>query len=212
MASLATLGVDGWDITNPIIPTLTPYLTTWAAKPLAAAVGKGQRICVSDLGFKLFYSNGTSWVADTNAPLAQTAVAASVTGTTNETTLGTIVVPAGMMGASGMLRITSLWSHVASANAKVLRTRFGGTEFATLTSSVTLASWQSFVHIRNRTAATQVGFPAAGGNSGLGAATVAVTPGAIDTTVDQSILLTGQLASAGETITLEGYTIEVLNA
>ncbi len=142
--------------------------------------------------------------------LKQTAVAVSITGTTDETTLASITVPAGLMGGSGSIRITSLWSHTVSANLKTLRASFGGTNFLTLSSSATIAAWQSFVMIRNRTAATQAAFPAAGGNSGLGAATVAISTGAVNTAVDQVILLTAQLASAGETITLEGYTVEII--
>ena len=44
--------------------------------------------------------------------LAQSAVAASLTGTTTETALATIVIPAGSMGPNGQVEVAALWSRV----------------------------------------------------------------------------------------------------
>src|SRR5688500_6060251 len=75
--------------------------------------------------------------------LAQSAVAASHTGNTTETTLATVTVPANAIGANGRLRVTSLWSHTNSANSKTLRVRFGGaagTIYTSLTVTTTLST------------------------------------------------------------------------
>src|SRR5213079_2421852 len=50
--------------------------------------------------------------------LAQSAVAASVTGTLTETVLATIAIPAGAMGVNGAIRVTALWSYTNSADTK----------------------------------------------------------------------------------------------
>lgn len=134
----------------------------------------------------------------------------AVTGTTNETTLASIIIPANMLGINGMLRITALWSYTNSANNKTLRVNFGGTTWFNQVQTTT-ASAQSMTMIRNRGAAnSQVGYAISAG-SAFGSTSVANPTAAIDTTASQSITITGQLVNTGETITLESYTVEVLN-
>lgn len=138
--------------------------------------------------------------------LAQSAVAVSHTGNTTETTLATIAVPANMMGPNGALRINAQFSHTNSANNKTSRIRLGATEFAG-TVQTTVAGSRIAAIIQNRNVAnSQVG-----GFYGSSGGSAAVTA-AIDTTVSQNLTITGQLASAGETITLESYTVEILRA
>lgn len=142
--------------------------------------------------------------------LARSAVAASVTGTTSETTLATIAVPAGAMGVNGGVRISGLFSYTNSANSKALRVKFGGTTYYGPTVTTT-ASAPFLFEIWNRGAAnSQVG-PGVTNTVPLGAAAVAPTTSAVDTASAFNITFTGQLANSGETITLEAYTVEVLN-
>lgn len=143
--------------------------------------------------------------------LAQRAVASSVTGTLTETTLATITIPANAMGVNGAIRITPLFSYTNSANTKRLRIKFAGNEYWNLPVTTT-ASSQSITMIRNRNAAnSQVGMALAV-NSGLSQATTAVVTSAVDTTTDQPLTITAQLANTGETITLEAYTVEILKS
>ena len=60
--------------------------------------------------------------AKPNAPiiLAQSAVAVSKTGDTNEATLASITIPAGAMGANGSLRLTTVWSAATLRLRKVV--------------------------------------------------------------------------------------------
>jgi hypothetical protein len=67
-------------------------------------------------------ANGDTTVATLSASAAQRVL----TGSTVETALMTVHIPKGTMGASGRLRITTLWSMTNSANAKTVRVRFGG--------------------------------------------------------------------------------------
>lgn len=138
--------------------------------------------------------------------IAKSNVAVSHTGNTNDTTLATVTVPAGAMGANGRLRITSLWSTTNNANNKTGRVKFGGT---TYTSSVIAnnASYRTQTEVSNRNATnSQVGYP---GGSGLGGSTAVVVTTAVDTTAEVTVLLTGQLASGADTITLESYVVEL---
>ncbi len=63
--------------------------------------------------------------------------------------------------------------------------------------------------ISNRNATnSQVGHVAATG--GLGGATGGIVTAAVDTTAATTIVITGQKATLGETLTLEQYIIEVM--
>jgi len=141
--------------------------------------------------------------------LSHSAVAVAHTGTVAETTLATITVPAGAMGANGMLRITQVWSFTATANAKTMRTRFGGTQHNVFLVNTAVANSRFQLEIHNvNSAAVQKGAQAnTGGWTGT---TSALTAGAINTALAQNITLTAVLGLSSETMTLESYTVEVL--
>lgn len=177
----------------------------------------GWRAYVCDLDVLVAF-DGAAWanVAPTAPPafrvLAASGVAAAVTGTTSETALATITVPAGAMGANGVLRITTQWTTTNSANTKTLRTRFGGMSGTAFQSTGATASatfrHQVEIHNRNNVSA-QVGMSPSASWGGSGGS---ATTGAINTASAQSIVLSGQLSNSGETITLESYLIELLEA
>lgn len=67
--------------------------------------------------------------------------------------------------------------------------------------------------IRNRNAnKSQISQNISSPAGGFGSSASAFITAAIDTTVDQVIYISGQLANTGETVTLEGYSIEVIRA
>jgi len=114
------------------------------------------------------------------------------------------------MGANGILRITALFSYTNSVNNKTLRFRFGnglsGTIFVSSINTTT-ASYRLTHVIQNRnSASSQVGGML---NGTIGGSTSAVVTGTIDTTAQQTVSITGQLANTGETITLESYLVEL---
>jgi len=126
---------------------------------------------------------------------------------TNENTLVTLTLPAYTMGANGILKIESWWDVTNNANAKTPRIKFGGT--AILTGS--LASTAFFHDIRtvfNTAAAAQRVFPA-GGTGGWHTAATASSTLAVNTAADVTILFTVQKATAGDTMTLVAYTVDV---
>lgn len=142
--------------------------------------------------------------------LAQSAVASSVTGTLSETVLASVTIPGGMMGPNGALRVTATWSYTNSANTKRPIVNFGGVQFQSIPFS-TVASSETERTIRNRGATNSqvcVGLAA----TGFSSTSSATITSSIDTRVDQVLTLSGTLANITETITLEGYTVEVLSA
>lgn len=154
--------------------------------------------------------NASSFFAEgVSAPviLDESAAKVDLTGSTSETTLKTITIPAKAMGANGSVRVTLLASANNNANTKTLRVKFGGTTFHQ-TNLTTQLSRQAIVIIRNRNSeSSQVGNPVA--FDGIGAASAVVITSAVDTTADVTLLITGQLANGADDMHLEGYTIEV---
>lgn len=162
---------------------------------------------------------GSSWYDDMNANfdkldaavivLGKQHTASSVTGTTAETTLYSLVIPGGTIKANGALRILPVFSFTGSTNLKTFKIKLGGTEFLLIsTSTAANIGHSSFLTIRNRNSqSVQI---AGNPTGGFGLQTAAFPSGTVDTSVDQTLAITGTLASAGETITLESVVVEVL--
>ncbi len=143
--------------------------------------------------------------------LAASAVAASVTGSTSKTALATINIPAGAMGANGRLRVTTHFAITASANTKTLSFELAGTAFySRAEAGATVATYRDQREIANRNSeSSQVSWRATS-IGGFGGGTAATTTGAVNTASAQQLIIYGQLANAGETITLESYLVELL--
>jgi len=147
--------------------------------------------------------------------LSQSSVAVPVPNAalTTEQTYVTVAVPAGAMGANGLLRITTVWTYTNSANNKTMRVRFGGTSGTQYTSatSTTTASLRTQCQIGNRNATnSQVGGSIV--SAGFGTSTGANQTSAVDTAASVDLVISGQTASAGETLTLESYMVELYYA
>lgn len=134
--------------------------------------------------------------------------ASSVTGTVDETALATFTVPGGSIGPNGVLEIVSLFTVTNSTNAKTLRIKFGGTTLQTISISASgTIACQVVTLIRNRnSASSQVYWPSISYSS---SGTAAVLTAAIDTTADQSVVITGQLANTGELVRLESVFVKI---
>lgn len=147
--------------------------------------------------------------------LGASAVAVSGGADTNENILATITIPAGAMGLNGILRVWHSWTVTNSANNKILRVRLGGiggTQMAsaTLTTSATAVC---LTHIANRGAANSQISPPNASSTFLGlvaASSSALQTASIDTSAATTLVLTGAKASAGETLTLESYLVELI--
>jgi hypothetical protein len=157
-------------------------------------------------------SAGLSIVSQPVTVLGASAVAVSCPADTTEDILATINIPAGAMGLNGILRIEWIISHTNSANNKTLRTRLGGiggTVFASFVNTTT-GGHRDNRQIANRGAANSQVCWSLGNTPFPGAVTNPTTTGAIDTSVAQTLVITGQKATAGETLTLEDYLVELI--
>jgi len=152
----------------------------------------------------------TSRPAKSPFVLAQAVVNASCAANTTENVLATITVPANTLGLNGSVEILATWAMTNSANNKTTRVRFSGaagTEFQNRIIT-TQASSQQLTSISNSGAAnSQRGMGV--GSTGIGETTNAVVVGSVDTTADTTIVLSGQKALAGETLTLVKYRVTV---
>lgn len=143
----------------------------------------------------------------------QSTTQVSHTGDTSEFVLATISVPAIPAGAS--FRLTPMVSYTGTAGTKTSRIYYGaassgtaGTKYQESINATASLSYKTVLNFWNRTTSSQFG----GVNTlaGAGAAITATTTSSVTTTTGTEITLTGQLANSGDTITLEGYTFEVI--
>jgi hypothetical protein len=194
-------------------PKAAVLSAAWANRPSASVVGN--LFFATDVGQSggLFQSNGTSWVPVAPILLGGSGVAASVTGTTDETALATVSVPAGTMGLSGAVEIRTTWTYTNSANSKNLRVRFGGiagTQYG-LIGVTTTATLSDVRRIRNRaSASSQVSSATSGLSTPYGTSSSAIVTSSINTASAVDVSITGQLTNTGETITLEQYEVWLL--
>ncbi len=177
------------------------------------ASGSTRAKWASNVGSSSGISNleeGLTWYV-----LAVSAVAASHTGDTNETTLATVTLPGGAMGANGCLRVTSQWTVTDNVNDKTMRVRLGGVSGSLIQNpTITDAGvvgliYQSKVQNRN-SESSQILARTNAATGGIGVSPTTETA-AQDTSGDLDIVFRALLASASDTITLESYLIEVLH-
>jgi hypothetical protein len=115
------------------------------------------------------------------------------------------------MGANGILRITSLWSHTNSANDKTLRAEFGGTQYYGASFTTVATSRMSRMPSPIAMRRTRRSAGPHRGHLQLGLDHRRLTTSSVDTSVDQDLVFSGQLANGGETITLESYLVELFH-
>lgn len=145
--------------------------------------------------------------------LATSAVAVAHTGDTAEFAFASIAIPPNAIGL-GQLEVYVLWTMTLSANNKSLRVRFGaandftGTSYSSVTTN-SIATAQGSCRIANRTTASQVGL-GTGSFVGFSTAAGGAITSAIDTTGTTFLVVSGTLANAGETITMESYLVKLV--
>jgi hypothetical protein len=129
------------------------------------------------------------------------------TGSTTNNTLRTETIKGGQMGPNSSLRITHLWSYTNNANTKTVRLVVGGVTVIQ-SSFTTTGVFQAETVIRNRgalNAQSYVGGGYFGFSTGGAIATMA-----IDTSQDFTVVFTAQNGVGTDTITLEGYIVEII--
>lgn len=129
----------------------------------------------------------------------------SVTGTATETTLFSTTIPGGTLGVNGVLGFVELFSYAAnSPNTATYKTKFGGVTFVSNGIGSTNLSSQVSHWIRNRNAVnSQI---CANSATFFGGSTAANVTGAVDTSVDQVLAVTGQLVTPTNTKSVTSLT------
>lgn len=137
--------------------------------------------------------------------LFQSAVAYSHTGSTVETTVHSVTVPGGVMGANGQLLIDIIMSATANANSKIMRLKANGALFGVITINADSSS-QGIIRLANRNSTnTQASMVVGTGfTSGSG-----VFNPAVDTSVDWTLSFMLENAVATDVSALESYLIQV---
>lgn len=145
--------------------------------------------------------------------VAQSATSVSVGAVTTETTLATITIPANAVGPNGWVKVIHSVTVTNGANNKTHRVRVGGIAGtaicdATLTTS-NGATRVTLIANRN-SASSQVGLAPAGNNSGApGQFTSGYPTSTVNTASAWDLVITGQKANSGDTLTLEAYQVIV---
>jgi type IV secretory pathway VirB4 component len=110
------------------------------------------------------------------------------------------------MGLNGYFVVSTVWSCTNNANRKSYILQFGST-----VSDIDLANSASYSDqrtIQNRNnASSQVIFA---GTGGFGTSTTALSTASQNTTSSISLIINGDLANAGDTMTLEAYRVELV--
>lgn len=127
-----------------------------------------------------------------------------LTGTLATTVLASVTIPGRAGGRTGLIRVITLWGLTNNANGKSPAITYGGTTFwapAAASQANIGALRPPPADICFTGASAQVGFNSA---SNVGSASGGLTTGAVNSTVNQTLEITGTLSDVGDTMTL-GY-------
>ncbi|WP_303763552.1 hypothetical protein [Sphingobium yanoikuyae] len=149
--------------------------------------------------------------ADLKAPmiLAQSGVAAAYTGGTAVHDFASFTLPGGLLGPNGSIEIESFWTSTNNANIKTFSVSLGAATalWSYQTSSTIASGLMAKIMNRNSQASQIIPRPTAASPYGVGG--TAHGTSTIDTSVDQVVKISGQLANAADTLTLESYLVKV---
>lgn len=136
------------------------------------------------------------------------------TGDTTERVAVTIALPAGAMGANGVLDLYSNWATNATAGTKTARLRWDGASgTAFLSNAFSTDVWVEMrTVIRNSASATVNKGGSVGVSSGVGARATSPSYTAINSAVATTIVLSLVKATATDNAILEGYDFRVMYA
>ena len=169
---------------------------TWETKPSVAPLG--QIICVTDIGENgsLCRGDGAKWIRLHQVNLYNLATPVVLTGTTSETTMLTTSIPPSLMNKRGRANVIVLLSLTNNANNKTVRVKIGGqTVVSTTSTNQSVLGFSGWLLNLNSETSQKNG---------------SAVSFAIDTTIANDFVITGQLANAGDTITLTAVSLEVI--
>ena len=153
---------------------------------------------------------------DGKSPLrlqAWAGTATTHTGDTNETILKTASIAANALGANGVMHIYASGTITSSANNKTIRVRLGGIGGTVLGNALVYSintSWVLELVVQARNATNdQRAYGWTNRNTDGVMTRVGPASSAVDMTAAQDIVLTGQLASSGESISVDCFALTI---
>lgn len=214
MLNAVAASANGVPDTNQVVVTIDRPLAQGANNPaVASSLVVGTTTISGGTTGNVLYDNAGVVGERAGISILGSGVGGSVSSGTAETQLASISVPAGAMGANGILRVTCRWTFTNSGNNKTMRVRLGGSGGVAYLAQVvttTLINQTQTIIWNVNSASVQEGYPATVANPFTGASAGAFVTGALDTSVATTVYISGQPASGGETITLRGYLVELL--
>lgn len=212
-----TVGADGRLLaaSNGSAALFTTSL--WASLPAASSVTTGTIYRVTDIGTggSLFMSTGSRWKpVNGTVNLAVGYPNTIVTGTTAETLVATVPIPANLFGANDYLRLEfQLNNPDGSGNDKSIRFKVGTTVggaslYETLTTTTQVYYFGLFAL---RAAGSTSTSAVINGLYNYGTAS-SYAPVTVDFTTAQNFYITVQLAQSADTMTLLNYNMTLMTA
>ena len=148
-----------------------------------------------------------------------TAGPVTLTGIVAETSMVSLRIPGGTIGRNGLVELRTLWSMTNSANNKTMWTRYSATPGSTTAgqfnaqnvfTTVATAQGLSMLGGNNSTSSQVEYYTNASGFTGpYGASGANIGTFSLDTTADTYVCINGQIAAAGETLTLQHAALVV---
>lgn len=190
-----------------------PTTITLSQLPAASTVPNYTSVRISDVGTgggsEWYAFNGEWYPRGGSCRLAASAVAVAVTGTTAKTTTATVAIPP-LLGLNGRLRVSVAMTVTNSASTKNALIEFGGQTVmsSTMASIATACGTFDIANRNNESSQVSTSRGATFGNSGASSLTLTATT--VNTANAQDLVFSFTPASAGDTSTLESYTVEII--
>lgn len=147
------------------------------------------------------------YIPDEPTLLATGSNAAYTQATGSALTLVNVTLRGGFLGKNGICRTDLRVSVINNANAKTIASRLDGTAVGVANSITTAASGGYLSTFRNRGSYNKQICPSNGNDTSVTAANTFLS---IDTSIDKSLTLTGQLAVATDYLVLECFQYETV--
>lgn len=166
-------------------------------------------------------SNGAIW-SSVPLILGNSGVKVSLTGTTDQTLMGQVALPDGCMGPNSTLRVEPKWTHENDANNKTMTIGIGtdvgdallvANKWYNVTRGTGFAGATPLLEVVNRGVQnSQLRKYSDLGNYSSGSSSTAEQTTTMDLSrTGLSLYFFGQLASASNTLSLQGYTVTLIN-
>lgn len=217
LAPNGTVAANGTITLGTALPTI--YASAWVYLPAGAVVGGAAGLYYSVFTSTTAGTVYTNFASGATAftsviPTVLTAAVGSGSAYTQTTAadvvMANINIPGGSMGANGAVRTTVQFSNNNSAGNKIATYKFAGVTSVSGTFTTTTAVRSQFQTSNRGNQSINVTFPSFGSPFGTTSNPVPYT--VANTAVDQTLVISGQIATATDYLILEAITTEIIAA